>query len=58
MHDVLSILDDAGKCGEELGRQKPADKAALFKFDKESVQNIFLIITSSIAHCYSSVSQK
>lgn len=37
MHDVLYILDYTGRCGEELGRQKAADKAALFEFDKERV---------------------
>lgn len=37
MYDVLYILDYTGRCGEELERQKPADKAALFKFDKERV---------------------
>lgn len=37
MRGVLCILDYAGQCGEELGRQKPTDKDALFKLDKERV---------------------
>ena len=37
MQDALPILDYAGDCGGELGRQKPTDKGALFKLDKERV---------------------